>query len=355
MAEEVTLFVGTYTRMGSEGIYTCLMSLATGALELRHVTGEIENPSFLTTDPTGDHLYAVCELGAEGGHGVVTAYTIAADGSLSALNRQSTGGTGACHLAVDATDALVIAANYHGGSVAMIPIEADGSLGERCDFIQHEGTSINPGRQNQAHAHSVTITDTNERAYICDLGMDEILVYDIDHDAKRLRRAGNLTVTAQAGQGPRHFAFHPSNAYAYAINELGSTVAVYDVDAASGRLTERQLISTLPSAWDGENTTADIHVSRDGRFVYASNRGHDSIAVFAIDPATGRLDAIGHEPTRGETPRNFALAPDGRHLLAENQDSGTIVTFAVDEQTGELSYTGSQIEIPAPVCIVFRP
>ena len=355
MAEDVTLFVGTYTRMGSEGIYTCSMRLETGALKLRAVTGEIENPSFLAADPKGDHLYAVCEVGDDGGDGAVTAYTIASDGSLRALNRQSTGGPGPCHLAVDASDAFVIAANYRGGSVAMIPIEADGSLGERCDFIQHEGSSINPDRQNQAHAHSVTINHTNGRAYVCDLGMDEILVYDIDHDAKRLRWVRDLTVTAQAGQGPRHFAFHPTNAYAYAINELGSTVAVYDVDAASGRLTERQLISTLPSAWEGESTTADIHVSRDGRFVYGSNRGHDSIAIFAIDPATGRLDAIGHEPTRGETPRNFALAPDGRHLLAENQDSGTIVTFAVDEQTGELSYTGSQIEIPAPVCIVFRP
>jgi 6-phosphogluconolactonase len=341
--------------MGSEGIYTCSMTLETGALELRHVTGEIENPSFLAADPTGDHLYAVCEVGDDGGNGAVTAYAIASDGSLRALNRQSTGGPGPCHLAVDASDTFVIAANYRGGSVAMIPIEADGSLGERCDFIQHEGTSINPDRQDQAHAHSVTINDTNDRAYICDLGMDQIVVYDIDHGAKRLRRAADLTVIVQAGQGPRHFAFHPTNAYAYAINELGSTVAVYDLEVASGRLTEKQLISTLPSAWEGENTTADIHVSSDGRFLYGSNRGHDSIAIFAIDPATGQLDAIGNEPTRGENPRNFALAPDGRYLLAENQDSGTIVTFAVNEQTGELSYSGNQIDIPAPVCVVFRP
>ena len=355
MAGEVTLFVGTFTRMGSDGIYMCSMRLETGALELRAVTGEIENPSFLTSDPTGDHLYAKCEVGGDGDHGAVTAYAVASDGSLSALNRQPTGGPGTSYVAVDATDAFVIATNNRGGSVAMIPIKADGSLGERCDFIQHEGSSVNSDRQHQARAHSVTINDTNDRAYVCDPGMGEIVVYDIDHDAKRLRWAGDLTVTAQAGQGPRHFAFHPTNAYAYAINELGSTVAVYDVDAASGGLTEKQLISTLPPAWKGENTTADIHVGRDGRFVYGSNRGHDSIAIFAIDPATGRLDAIGHEPTRGETPRNFALAPDGRHLLAENQDSGTIVTFAVDEQTGELSYTGNQIEIPAPVCIVFRP
>ena len=353
MKGHVTLFVGTYTRQGSEGIYTCLMDVSTGALELLGITGNIENPSFLAIDRDGEHLYAVCETGDESDHGAVTAFGINHDGSLDALNRQSTSGPGPCHLAVDAQDTLVIAANYKGGSVATIKLNPDGTLGMRSGFIQHEGTSVNPDRQEQPHAHSVTINASNDRAYVCDLGADTIVVYDINYELHQLQHA--VTITAQPGQGPRHFAFHPSRPCAYVINELGSTVAVYAVDSEDGSLSERQIISTLPADWNGVNTTADVHVSPDGRFLYGSNRGHDSIALFEINTSTGELAPIGHEPSQGHTPRNFAISPDGNFLLAENQDSGTIRTFAIDSSTGQLSDTGHVLEIPAPVCIVFRP
>ena len=355
MAAKYTLFVGTYTRLGSLGIYTCELDAKTGAVEQIAVTGGIEEPSFLAIDPTGDHLYAVSEAANGGGEGGVHAYSIAGNGSLTFLNKRSTGGAGPCHLAVDATDSHLIVANYAGGSVCMLPISADGRLEERCHFIQHAGSSVNVERQAEAHAHSVTIDPTNSRAYVCDLGMDQVLVYRIDRERQRLELDEALTVQAEPGHGPSHFDFHPSGDYCYVLNEIGSTVAVYDHEGQSGRLTGKQLVSTLPDGWEGFNGTADIHVSLDGRFLYASNRGHDSIALFAIDPGTGGLTALGHESTRGKNPRNFAISPDGKFLLAENSNSANIVTFAVDAETGQLEFTGNEIEIPGPVCIKFRP
>ena len=355
MAETLTLFVGTYTNMGAEGIYTCRMDVESGRLEQVAVAGGIENPSFLAVDPAGQHLYAVCEIQGEGASDSVSAYSIDDDGALTLLNVESTGGPGPCHLAVDSTDSYVIAANYYGGSVCMLPVKPDGSLGPRSDFVQHEGSSIDPERQYEAFAHSVTIDSTNARVYVCDLGMDEILVYSIDHERGHLVGNDDLTVSTRPGHGPRHFAFHPSDKYCYAINELGSTIAAYEYDHSTGRISEMQLVSTLPEGWSGTQSTADIHVSQDGRFVYGSNRGHDSIAIFSVDPETGRLEPEGHEHTLGKTPRNFAITPDGRFLLAENQDSANIVTFAIDADSGGLEYTGNQIGIPAPVCIQFRP
>ena len=267
------------------------------------------------------------------------------------LNSQPTGGAGPCHLQVDRTDSYIVVANYFGGSVCILPIQPDGSLGERSDFIQHEGASIHPERQRQAHAHCVNIGRSNTLVHVCDLGIDAIVVYRIDHETGRLVALPDLTVRAEPGDGPRHFDVHPSYAHAYAVNELGSTVAVYDYDARSGALTVKQRISTLPSEWNGESTCADIHVSPDGRFVYASNRGHDSIAVFAVEAGTGRLTSLGQTSTRGETPRNFLITPDGRFLLAANQNSGNIVVFQIDKASGQLEFSGREAAVPAPVCL----
>ncbi len=355
MTETVTLFVGAYTNQGAEGIYTCRMDVESGRLDQVAVAGGIENPSFLAVDPAGQHLYAVCEINGQGASDSISAYYIDGDGALTLLNVESTGGPGPCHLAVDSTGSCVIATNYHGGSVCMLPVEPDGSLGSRSDFVQHEGSSVDPERQHGPYAHSVTIDSSNSRAYVCDLGMDKILVYHIDHERGRLIEDRDLRVSTKPGHGPRHFAFHPSDRYCYAINEMGSTVAAYEYDSGTGRMSETQLVSSLPEGWNGTNSTADIHVSQDGRFVYGSNRGHDSIAIFSVDPETGRLQPEGHEHTLGNTPRNFAISPDGRFLLAENQDSANIVTFAIDADSGRLEYTGDQISIPAPVCIQFRP
>ncbi|MBN4059337.1 lactonase family protein [Dehalococcoides mccartyi] len=354
MSKDLFAFVGTYTNMGSEGIYTLRMNGDTGELTQVSVATGVENPSFVALDPSNEHLYAVGEVSNFGGAGAVTSFSINSEtGELTQLNQQSTGGPGPCHLMVDSTDSLVIVTNYSGGSVGVIAINDDGSLGERTDFIQHEGSSINPDRQEKAHAHSVNIDPSNKHAYVCDLGMDKVFIYDIDVADGKLAPSKQAHVDEVAGEGPRHFAFHPSNKFVYVINELGCTITVYDL-GEDGSLTPVQTVPTLPEGWEGKNTTADIHVSPDGAFVYGSNRGHDSLVIYAIDQSSGKMTYVGHQPTLGEEPRNFAITPDGAFLLAENQNSGSIVTFK-RESNGTLTATGSVIEVPAPVCIQFMP
>lgn len=351
--DERFLFVGTYTDLGAEGIYTCRLNLATGAVACLDVQPGIENPTFVAIDPSGEHLYAASEQVS--GDGEVTAYAIDGNGGLTVLNSAHTGGAGPCHVQVDQTDSYVVVANYFGGSVCLLPIEPDGSLGTRTDFVQHHGSSVNPERQEKAHAHCVMIDRANTLVYVCDLGMDAIVVYRIDHETGRLIEQSDLAVRAEPGDGPRHFTFSPDSAHAYAVNELGSSVSVYEYEAATGALTVKQRISTLPAAWSGDSTCADIHASPDGRFVYASNRGHNSIAAFAVETGTGRLRPLGHTPTRGEIPRNFLITPDGRYLLAANQNSDTIVTFRVDVDSGGLEFTGHEAAVPAPVCLKLAP
>ncbi|MDA1279773.1 MAG: lactonase family protein [Chloroflexi bacterium] len=354
MGNDLFAFIGTYTRLGSEGIYTLRMNGDTGELTRVSVTTGLENPSFVALDPTNEHLYAVSEVSNFDGSGGVTAFAVNADtGELTQINQQSTGGPGPCHLMVDATDSMVIVTNYGGGSIAALPINSDGSVGELTEFIQHEGSSVNQRRQTHAHAHSVNIDKTNQRAYVCDLGMDKVLTYDIDLKNGKLTPSSPASVDEVAGEGPRHFTFHPSDKFVYVNNELGNTVTVYDL-ASDGALTPKQTESTIPDSWEGVTHTADIHVSPDGKFLYCSNRGHDSLAIFSIDQSNGEIARIGNESTRGKTPRNFAITPDGRFLLAENQDSGNIVTFK-RESDGTLTPTGSEIDIPAPVCLQFMP
>ena len=354
MGNDLFVFVGTYTNSGSKGVYTLRLNGDTGELtEVSAISG-IENPSFVALDPSNEHLYAVGEVSNFGGSGGVTSFNVNQEtGELTQLNQQSTGGPGPCHLMVDSTDSLVIVTNYGGGSVAVLPINGDGSLGELTEFIQHEGSSINKSRQEQAHAHSVNIDRSNSRAYICDLGMDRVFIYDIDVANGKLSPSAQAYVEEVAGEGPRHFDFHPSNKFVYVINELGCTITVYDL-GGDGSLTPVQTVPSLPEGWEGSNTTADVHVSPDGAFVYGSNRGHDSLVIYAIGQSTGKMTYVGHQSTMGKEPRNFAITPDGAFLLAENQNSDTIVTFK-RESDGTLTATGSVIEVPAPVCIQFMP
>jgi 6-phosphogluconolactonase len=337
-------------------VYTLRMNGDTGELTELSAIGGIDNPSFVTLDPSNEHLYAVGEVTDFGGAGGITSFSVnPATGELTQLNQQSTGGPGPCHLMVDSTDSLVIVTNYAGGSVAVLPINADGSLGDRTDFIQHEGTSINPDRQEQAHAHSVNIDKSNRRAYVCDLGLDKVFIYDIDHTGGKLKPSAQASVDMVAGDGPRHFDFHPSGKFVYVINELGMTITLFD-RGEDGQLTQVQTVPTLPEGteYQSKYSTADIHVSPDGAHVYGSNRGHETLVIYAIDQSTGKMTYVGHQSTLGEEPRNFAITPDGAFLLAENQNSGTIVTFK-RESDGTLTATGSVIEIPAPVCIQFMP
>ena len=350
------VFIGTYTHTDSQGIYTCRFDPDTGALEQTSVAMDAGNPSFLALHPNKRFLYAASEVHQFDGkeQGAVYAYSINPDsGELTHLNSQGAGGPGPCHVKVDATGRFVLAANYHGGSVCMLPINEDGSLAPASDFIQHEGSSVNPRRQDKAHAHSINPDPRNRFAYVPDLGQDRVVIYRLDTDNGKLLQNDPAYVEVNPGFGPRHFDFHPGGKWAYLINELGSAITAFERDPESGGLSEFQTIATLPTGFSGSNTTADIHVHLSGRFVYGSNRGHDSIAIFAVDQDTGRLAPLGHRSTRGRSPRNFGIDPSGRFLLAANQDSDNIASFHIQQETGLLTPTGQEVNIPMPVCIRF--
>lgn len=357
MPQSSLVAVGTYTRTTSDGIYICEFDSATGDLEPVSSISGAENPSFLALHPNGRTLYATAEIEEfdEKRQGALYAYSIDADtGRLSPINAVGSGGAGPCHVSVDATGRYLLAANYHGGSVCVAPINDDGSLEPLSCFIQHEGSSVNPDRQEQAHAHSINLDAQNRFAYVPDLGQDKVVIYRLDLDRGELVANDPAHVESEPGAGPRHFDFSPDGARAYVINELGCTITGYDYDSETGALTPFQTVGTLPAAGFGRhNTTADIHVHPSGRFVYGSNRGHDSIAIFSVDEETGRLTEAGHQSTEGWTPRNFAIDPSGEFLLAANQDSDTIVSFRIDGESGALEPTGGVTEIPMPVCIKF--
>jgi len=355
-SQHTFLFVGTYTRTTSEGIYVYRMDNSTGVLERVAVTGGIKNPTFLALSPDNSHLYAVAEINEHCGRpsGAVYSYSVSPDsGDLAYVNQQSTGGPGPCHLTVDATGAHVIVANYQGGSICVLPIQTDGSLGEMSEFIQHEGSSVIPHRQREPHAHSVNLDPNNRFIYAPDLGMDKVMIYQLDLDSGNLLANKPAFVQVAPGAGPRHFAFHPDGTRAYVVNEIGNTVTAFNWDPESGSLEEFQTVTTLPADFLETSHTADLHIHPNGRFLYGSNRGHDSIAIFEIDPDTGGLTPRGWASTQGRTPRNIAIDPSGQFMLAENQDSDSIFTFRINDETGMLITTGSVIKVPMPVCIKF--
>jgi 6-phosphogluconolactonase len=359
-AEEFLVYFGTYTGKQSKGIYLSRFQTDTGKLSAPELAAETASPSFLAAHPNHGVLYAVGEVDNFGGKkaGVASAFSIdPASGKLTALNQQSSGGPGPCHLSVDATGKAVLVANYGGGSVAALPIRPNGSLGEHRTFIQHEGSSANKQRQEAPHGHCIVPDPANRFALACDLGLDKVLVYRLDPAGARLTLNEPPSAPLAPGSGPRHLAFLPDGRFVYVINEMLCTVTAFAYDAAKGSLKEVQTISTLPA---GESlkpaySTAEIVAHPSGKFIYGSNRGHDTIAVFAVDSATGKLKAIQHEPTQGKIPRNFNIDPTGRYLLAANQNSNSVVVFAIDPATGRLRATGEKIEVGAPVCVVFVP
>ncbi len=339
----------------SQGIHVARMNEKTGALSPPQLAAETKSPNFLALHPTNKYLYAVGDLPSAkpAKSGAVVAFSIdLATGKLTELNRQSSGGRGPCHVAVDDAGTHVLTANYGSGSVACLPIADDGSLREPSAVIQHEGSGPDPKRQNQPHAHSFNFDKANRFALAADLGTDKILVYLFDGEKGTLTPNDPPAGTVAPGAGPRHLAWHPSRPIAYVINEMGNTITAFNYDPDRGALVEFDAVPTLPKDFQGGNTTAEVVVHPSGRFVYGSNRGHDSIAVFAAD-ADGRLTPRGHVSTQGETPRNFAIDPSGRFLLAANQETDSVVVFAIDPETGELTPTGSKIEVDAPVCIRF--
>lgn len=347
---EFLAFVGTYTGGGkSEGIYSFRFDPKTGKCRDVKLAAAVTNPSFLAIHPDGKHLYSVSETDGAGG---VSAFEInTAEGTLKELNSTSTQGGSPCHLVVDKTGKFVLAANYGGGSVCSVPIHPDGTLGDVACFVQHTGHSITPQRQAGPHAHSVNLDAANKYAFVADLGLDQVLIYKFDEQNGSLTPNDPPYIAIAPGSGPRHFAFHPSGKYAYVINEILLTVTAMSYDAAHGKLTEIQTIPTIPVAVRPEFSTAEVVAHPTGKFLYGSNRTHDTIAVFKIDQATGKLARIQNEPTRGKTPRNFAVDPTGGYLFAENQDSGTVVEFKINPDDGTLHATGEVLEVGSPVCI----
>ncbi|GAB4135119.1 MAG: lactonase family protein [Planctomycetaceae bacterium] len=357
-AGSVTVYIGTYTRGSkSKGIYQLSLDMESGKLTLKGVTGNIVNPSFLAIHPNKKYLYAVNESATTAGKrgGAVTAFAInATDGSLKMLNQHSSGGGGPCHLVVDHSGKNVLVANYGGGSVAVLPIQKNGKLSKASCFIQHKGSGKIPGRQSAPHAHSINVDANNRFAVVADLGMDKVLVYKFDAETGTLTANDPDGVSTAPGAGPRHFAFHPNGKFAYVINEITLTVTAFAYDAQKGTLTPLQTITTLPKIFKGRGlSTAEVQVHPSGKFLYGSNRGHDSIAMFRINQKTGKLKIIGHQPTGGKTPRNFGIDPSGKFLLAANQSSDSIHVFRIDGQTGKLKPTGHSIDIPRPVCVKF--
>ena len=349
-------FIGTYTQSTSEGIYVHRFNPDTGGLEPVSIAAGADNPSFLALHPSGQFVYATSEVEEFEGasQGALYAYSVDAEsGELSIINRQGSIGPGPCHAIVDGSGRYLLAANYHGGSICVLPIREDGGLAPACEFIQHRGSSVNPRRQGEAHAHSINLDPQNRFAYVPDLGVDRVFIYGFDQDSGGLSPAAPASVEVSPGFGPRHFAFHPDGRRAYLNNELGSVITVFDCNSETGALTELQNIGTLPPGFSGSNTTAHILVHPSGRFLYCSNRGHDSIAVFAVDEVTGRLTAVGHQATGGRTPRNFEIDPSGTFLVAENQNSDSVVTFRIDSESGLLTPTGNLTRIPMPVCVKF--
>ena len=369
MTQDYLVFVGTYTdpilfgtgkilEGKGDGIYAYRMNPDSGAMELIKTNTGITNPSYLAFDSACKYLYAVNELKSYQGEATGTVSSFRIDikaGQLTYINKKPTGGTDPCHLIVDAADKHVLLANFMSGSVCVLPIQDDGSLGDASDFIQHQGSSIDPDRQQGPHAHAVTLDKNNRYAYIPDLGLDETLIYRFDADSGKLEPNKEPSVAVKPGAGPRHIIFHPAGRYAYLINELDSTIDAYLYDEDTGGLQNIQTISTLPDNFKEHSTCADVQVSPSGEFLYGSNRGHDSIVIYKIDQSTGRLDCIGFESTRGKTPRNFAIDPAGKLLLAANQDSDTIVAFRIDRQTGKLQTTGQVTNVPTPVCVKMIP
>ena len=349
------VYVGTYTGPKSKGIYLFRLDLATGKPTGPELAGEVANPSFLAIHPSGRYLYAVGELGEFAGKksGAVSAFAISQpSGKLELLNQQPSGGAEPCHLAVDHAGRNVLVTNFGSGSVEVLPIGEGGRLGEPTEVIQHR--DANPNSKRSPHAHSVNLDAAQRFAFVADLGLDKVFVYRFDPAKTELSPNDPPAAALANGAGPRHFAFGPNGRFAYVISEMGNTVTAFAYDANAGTLKEVQTISTLPEGYKDKSYTAEVQVHPSGKFLYGSNRGHDSIAVFAIDAATGKLTALGQTPTGGRWPRHFGIDPTGTYLLAANQHSDNIVIFRIDPASGALMPTGVTVEVPAPSCVKFR-
>jgi 6-phosphogluconolactonase len=349
---QTLLFVGTYTKnLGfvngiAKGISAYRMDAERGTLQLVIENGGIESPSFLAIHPNKKYLFAVNESS-----GFVSAFSLEAkSGKLVFLNQQSSQGAAPCFVNIDKTGKLALISNYSGGNVLVFPIGSDGKLGSASDNVQHKGSGPDKSRQEGPHAHSIWVDPTNQYALACDLGLDKVIVYRLDLTNGKL--ISHSVGIVHGGAGPRHLEFHPDGRHIYVINEIDATMSVFTWDSNKGQLVEIQSISTLPEGVNEPKSCADVHIHPSGKYLYGSNRGHDSIVIYSVDGDTGKLSLIGHESTRGKTPRNFAIDPTSHFLLVANQDSSDIVTFQIDPQSGKLEYL-TTTQTPTPVCLKF--
>jgi 6-phosphogluconolactonase len=353
-AAEPLVFVSAFAPGEKGGIRA--YEFSEGKLKPIHRTGGVENPFFLALSPGKNFLYSIDakQFGGKENEQVVAFEIVGRGGELKLLNRQSTEGTASCYLDVDKSRKVLVVANYSSGSVASVPINADGSLGPPASLFQHKGSSVNPQRQKEPHAHCIVVSPDNKYAFANDLGTDQIMCYKLDVGTAKLTPNDLPFSKAPPGAGPRHLTFHPSPVHAYAINELLGSVTVFDYDADKGTLTEKQTISTLPADFKGTNLCADVKITPDGKYLYGTNRGHDSIACCKIGD-DGKLSLIAIEPSLGKGPQNLAITPDGKWLLCANMPGNNIAVFKIDGATGRLKSAGEPVAQPSPSCIMIVP
>ncbi len=368
MSDHGLLFIGTYSEQilfgtgqvlhgKGKGIHVFRFDAKTGALTPIGIKEGVRNPSYIAFDPTKRFLYCVNEFKEFEGKasGAVSAFRIdAATGGLEFLNTKPSHGTDPCHLMVDRTGGNVLIANFASGSVCVLPIAEDGSLRDASEVVQHVGSSIDPRRQAGPHAHAVEIDAANRFVFVPELGADKVMIYVLDPARGKLSpNPKQPSISVVPGAGPRQLVMHPNGRFAYLINELNSTMTAYAYDAGHGILRELHTLPTLPAGFTGQTSCAEVQMHPTGRFLYGSNRGHDSLAIYAIDPATGMMTILGHHSTGGRIPRNFAVNATGDYVIAANQDSDSIIVFRIDPATGLLSKTGHAVEVGTPVCARF--
>ncbi len=347
-SQKLLMYAGTYTNKGSQGIYVFSFDKKTGLLNLSSNTIGISNPSFIAISPDKKMLYAV----EENNPGMINAFAInQSNGKLSFINTENTGGAGPCYVSIDKKGKLCLVANYSSGNISVLPILFDGSLGEPIQTIQHDSVQAIKNKDGKPHAHSVNIAPNNKDVFVTDLGIDKIMSYTLDEKSGKLNPSKIPYIKTGNGSGPRHFDFHPNGKFAYCIFESASAIMGYKY--RNGTLEQLESITTLPNDFSKINYCADIHISPDGKFLYGSNRGHNSIVIYSINQRTGKLKLIGHQSTLGDFPRNFVIDPDGNYLLVANQKSDNIQVFKIDRKKGYLKAINSEIKVSMPVCLKF--
>ncbi|HTQ49418.1 MAG TPA: lactonase family protein [Candidatus Acidoferrales bacterium] len=357
-SKQFLVYFGTYTGAKSKGIYVSRFDSATGKLSEPTLAAQTVNPSYVAVAPDDRFLFAVNETEQFNGRagGAVSAFKLdAATGKLDFLDQEPSGGTDPCHIAADPGGRYVFVANYSSGSVAAFPVEPNGSLDPASSVIQHHGSSVNRERQAGPHAHCVAVDAANHRLFVCDLGLDKVMIYRFNETNGLLAPDEIPSAGLKPGSGPRHITFSPDGRFAYVISEMGGTLTAFAYNPEHGALNEIQTVSTLPKNFRGKNTAAEVALLPSGKFLYASNRGDDSIAVFGVDESSGRLQFVDRQSSRGKTPRCFAMDPTGQYLIAANQNSDSVVVFRIDAQTGKLTWTGQTIEVGKPVSVNFVP